>query len=93
MASVRLEQHEIDAIAEQIVAKLGERPGPGSPGGTVQPRLLTVEQAAVYVGRTKEAVQHLVASRRIPIVRSDRRVFLDVRDLDQWIDANKETGL
>jgi len=29
----------------------------------VGPRLLTVEQAASYFGRTKEAVEHMVARR------------------------------
>ena len=52
-------------------------------GGTVRPRLLTVEQAAIYVGRTKEAVQHMVSSGKLPTVRSDRRVFIDVQDLSQ----------
>jgi hypothetical protein len=31
----------------------------------------------------------LVASGKIPTVRSDRRVFLDRLDLDKWIDDNK----
>ncbi|MBM3773964.1 MAG: helix-turn-helix domain-containing protein [Acidobacteria bacterium] len=59
----------------------------------VKPVLLTVEQAAAYLGRTKEAVQHLIAERKVPVVRADRRVFLDARDLDQWIEQNKERGL
>jgi len=26
-------------------------------------------------------------------VRSDRRVFIDMRDLDSWIEENKQRGL
>ena len=52
-------------------------------------RLLTVEEAAAYLGRTKEAVQHLIAAAKLPVVKSDRRVFLDIRDLDIWIEQNK----
>ena len=57
--------------------------------GKVRPRLLTVEQAAAYIGRTKDAIQHMIASCKVPTVRSDRRVFIDIRDLDSWIDENK----
>jgi excisionase family DNA binding protein len=59
----------------------------------VRPRLLTVEQAAVYIGRTKDAVHHMIASSKLPTVRSDRRVFIDMRDLDSWIEENKQRGL
>jgi excisionase family DNA binding protein len=52
-------------------------------------RLLSAAEAAVYLGRTKEAVEHMVAAGKIPRVRADRRVFLDVRDLDKWIEENK----
>lgn len=58
----------------------------------VKRRLLTVEQAATYMGRTEEAMQHLVASGKVPTVRVDRRVFVDVRDLDRLIDLHKRGG-
>ena len=79
----------LDALAERVATKIAER----QESSPVHPRLLTVEQAAVYLGRTKEAVQHLIASSKIPTVRSDRRVFLDVRDLDAWIEENKQNGI
>jgi len=79
----------LDALAERVAAKLrAELAGNGSTG-TVKTRLLSVEQAAVYLGRTKEAVQHMIAAGKIPAVRSDRRVFLDSEDLDRWIQNNK----
>ena len=76
-----------DALAERVAARLDTRTGDGA--AAVKPRLLTIEQAAVYLGRTKEAIQHLIAERRIQVVRSDRRVFVDVRDLERWIEENK----
>ncbi len=75
-----------DRVAEKVRAKLAQDGG----GVVVRPRLLTVEQAAVYVGRTREALQHMIASGKIPTVRTDRRVFLDVRDLDRWIEDCKQ---
>jgi excisionase family DNA binding protein len=80
----------LDAFSDLIAAKLGARlAGSAREGGKVQKRLLSVEEAAVYLGRSKEAVQHMIASGKLPVVKSDRRVFLDVKDLDQWIDRCK----
>ena len=55
----------------------------------VQPMLFTVPQAAVYLGRTTKAVQHMIADGKLPLVRDGRRVMLHRPDLDAWIEANK----
>jgi len=78
----------LDVFSDLIAAKLGARLA-GREGGKIQKRLLSVEEAAAYLGRTKEAVQHMIAAGKLPTVKSDRRVFLDVRDLDQWIERSK----
>jgi excisionase family DNA binding protein len=57
--------------------------------GDVQPVLLNVKQAAVYLGRTEQSVQHLIFQRDLPVVRMGRRVHLHRRDLDMWIEKNK----
>jgi excisionase family DNA binding protein len=83
----------LDTILDALAVKLAARLHPGSLGvgePKIQPRLLTVEQAAAYIGRSKEAVQHMTAARKIPVVRDGRRVFLDVKVLDRWIDQNTE---
>jgi hypothetical protein len=72
------------AIADAVVARLT----PLLESRTLVPRLLTVAQAAIYLGRTEKAVRHLVRD-GLPCVRSDSRVMLDVKDLDKWIEANK----
>jgi excisionase family DNA binding protein len=77
----------IDEIASKVAAKLSVELASSS---GVQPRLLTLDQAAIYIGRTLPAIQHMVADGQIPTVRSDRRVFIDVRDLDGWIEQNKQ---
>jgi excisionase family DNA binding protein len=56
---------------------------------TVQPVLLTVKQAAVYLGRSEQSVQHLIFQKELPVVRVGRRVHLDRRDVDLWIEKNK----
>jgi excisionase family DNA binding protein len=81
----------LDALADRVADRL--RDVSASAGSSLRPRLLTVEQAAVYIGRSKEAVQHMVSSGKVPTVRSDRRVFVDVEDLDAWIREHKQAGL
>ena len=73
----------LEILAEKLANRLTHEPS------RLLPRLLTIEQAAAYVGRTREAMQHLSSSGKIPTVRADRRIFLDRLDLDKWIDENK----
>lgn len=75
-----------DRIAQRVLDRLGDVRNPAK-------RLLTMEEAAEYLGRTKESVQHLVSAGKLPTVRSDRRVFLDVNDLSEWIESNKVRGI
>ena len=77
----------LEILAEKLAGRLSAEPS------RLYPRLLTIDQAAVYVGRTREATQHLAASGKIPTVRTDRRVFIDRHDLDRWIERNKSNGV
>ncbi len=81
----------VDELADRVVAKLEQRLAGGH--AMTPQRLLSVEQAAEYLGRSKASVQHMVASAKIQVVRADRRVFLDVRDLDAWIEQNKHEAV
>jgi len=53
------------------------------------PRLLTVDQAAFFIGRTPNALRILMARRKISVIRCDGRPMLDVRDLEHWIDSGR----
>ena len=79
----------LDALAERITARMKAETEQRGSVSTVRPRLLTVEQASTYLGRTKTSLQHLISDGAILVVRHDRRVFLDIRDLDNWIDSAK----
>jgi excisionase family DNA binding protein len=74
----------LEMLAEKLANRLSQEPG------RLAPRLLTIDQAALYIGRSREATQHLASSGNIPTVRTDRRVFLDRLDLDRWIEEHKE---
>ena len=54
-------------------------------------RLLTVKDAAAYLGRTVPALERLIFRKEIPVVRVGRRVRLDVKELDRWIERNSTT--
>ena len=77
----------IDAIADRVAIKVLERLPATTPADG--PLLLTVAQAAVRLGRTVPAVQHLIRERRLPVVRFDRRVNVDERDILALINASK----
>ena len=57
----------------------------------IQPRLLTVRQAAKYLGCSEASVYHQIKAGKLVVVRRDRRVFLDVPDLDRIIEACKRS--
>jgi excisionase family DNA binding protein len=76
------------AIAEEVAARVrAELSRSARP--RIEPVLLSVKDAALYIGRTEQAVQHLIFQRDLPVVRHGRRVHLDRRDLDAWIEKNK----
>ena len=52
-------------------------------------RLYTISESAEYLGRTEWAVRHLVWKGLLPAVRIDKRVQIDVRDLDLLISHSK----
>ena len=81
----------VSAIAEEVAAKVKSEIASHVQQvvGKVQPALLNVKEAAIYLGRSEQAVQHLIFERELPVVRVGRRVHLDRRDLDSWIEKNK----
>jgi len=52
-------------------------------------RLFSVDEAAVYLGRTVWAVREMLWAGKIPFVKDGRRTLLDIRDMDAWIENSK----
>ena len=54
-------------------------------------RLLTLQQAAVYLGRSPHTVREMVYGHVFPVIQQGERskMWLDIQDLDKWIDDNK----
>jgi excisionase family DNA binding protein len=74
----------LEVLAEKLASKLLQEPS------RLYPRLLTADQGAVYLGRSRAELRKLVEAGRIPTVRADSRVLLDRLDLDRWIEQQKE---
>ncbi len=52
-------------------------------------RLYTLKEAAVYLGRTVWGVRQLIWDGSIPVVKNGRKLYVDIKDLEDFIDANK----
>ena len=57
----------------------------------LRPRLLTLKEAAAFLGVGIWTMRDLVCSGAVPLVRFRRRMYFDVRDLEQLIERNKLT--
>lgn len=81
----------LNAIADALIDRVVERVCSRIEAiQTLRPRLLTVKQATLYLSGTEAAIRKLAASGAFLSTRADGRVQFDMRDLDQWIEQNKE---
>ncbi len=57
-----------------------------------QKRLHTLEEAAYYLGRSVDSMRELLWSGKLPFIQESPRgrIYLDVRDLDAYIDRAKQ---
>ncbi len=52
-------------------------------------RLYALKEAAQYLGRPVWGVRELIWSGQLPVVRSGRKQYVDMRDMDSFIEKNK----
>lgn len=71
-----------DTIAEAVVARLTDCE-------VLIPRLLTLDQAATYLGLTKEALKAKVHMGKVPTFEIDKKLRFDRHDLEQIITDHK----
>ena len=74
-----------ETIAEAVVSRLRN-------SVVLTPRLLTLRQAATYLGLTTDALKAKVHMGRIPTVHLDKKLRFDRLDLDRLIDETKRTA-
>lgn len=54
-------------------------------------RLYSIKEAAVFLGRSDWSVREMLWAGKIPYVKDGKRIFIDIIDLEVWIDRNKQT--
>jgi excisionase family DNA binding protein len=74
-----------ETIAEAVVKRLRD-------SVVLTPRLLTLSQAATYLGLTTDALKAKVHMGRIPTVDIDKKLRFDRFDLDRIIDQSKTSA-
>jgi hypothetical protein len=54
-------------------------------------RLYTIKEAAVYLGRTEWGIRELIWKQAFPVVKEEggRKLFIDIVDLENYINSNK----
>ncbi len=60
---------------------------------TTKKRLFSIPEAAIYLGRSDWSIRRLIWNGDLPRVRAGGRVHVDIRDMDEFIDKNKEQEL
>ena len=83
-----------------VTAAPESRTGEGLQGGTLvvqsnalSPRLLSYEAATAYLSLSYWSIRHMVVEGHIPHIKVGKRVLIDVKDLDDWIEKHKEVGV
>jgi len=56
-----------------------------------QKRLFSLQDTAIYLGRSLNGVREMLWAGKIPYIKDGKRIFIDIRDLDTWIERSKET--
>jgi excisionase family DNA binding protein len=70
---------------ERLTKYKAERRAPKGPSK----RLFTVPEAACYLGRTVDGLREMIYAGKLDYIKDGRRVLLDVKDLDAYIERNK----
>ena len=68
------------------------RKAKGIPSPPAQ-RLFDLKAAAGYLGRSVWGVRELVWRGEIPVVKSGRKLYVDLLDMERWIERNKATWI
>ena len=54
-------------------------------------RLCNLKEASAYLGRSVWSVRELIWAGKIPVVRDGRKIFIDIIDLEKYVENNKST--
>jgi excisionase family DNA binding protein len=52
-------------------------------------RLYSIPEAGQYLGRIVWSIREMIYAGKIPYIRDGRRMLLDIKDMDSWIENNR----
>jgi excisionase family DNA binding protein len=64
-----------------------------NPPRLLSKRLYNIKEGAVYLGRTVWAVREMLWAGKMPYVKDGKRILIDLRDMDEWIDKSKTRSI
>jgi excisionase family DNA binding protein len=91
-----IEPKDLDIIADKVAERLFDRilPHLDRPKISVsEKKLYSIREAAEVLGRGTWAIRHLVANKKIPVVRDGKRIFIEKCVIDSWVAERKVSNL
>jgi len=58
---------------------------------TGKKRLYNLKEASAYLVRSVWGVRELIWAGKIPVVRDGRKIYMDIVDLEKYVEENKST--
>ena len=52
-------------------------------------RLFDLKEAAIYLGRPVFSVRTLIWNGALPVIKDGRKMYVDIYDLDKYVERNK----
>ena len=77
-------------LAPRLAAELAPRLAPPPPSSLPQQEWFTREQAAHYIGATKEALRHMLREKMLPVYIKNGRERIARADIDKMFLENKQ---
>jgi len=53
-------------------------------------RLFTLKEASIYLGISLRSIRELIWSGDLPYVQPNRKMYVDLYDLEQYVEDNKK---
>ena len=77
-------------MTSKTLTETSSQKGQGG-GHPTRKRLYTLKEGAAYLGRSEWGMRELIWAGAIPVVKQQtaRKIFLDINDLDRFVEANK----
>lgn len=63
------------------------------PAYYIHKRLYSIKEVAGYLGRSPWTIAEMVRTGKLPYIPDGKRKFLDIQDIDRWIETNKRQDI